>query len=145
MCNGFLNDFRSVLFKQVYFINDVYVVILPAQQQDSIGMIEAEVLSDCNIVIIIQILRYLRNFPVMKNQAADLAPFAYNFVTNKPLPLALCMFPYSSDYILTSYEAPAVSDSLESYSTHFHEKSTAFQQCFRCVFDSRYTQTMYSQ
>ena len=33
---------------------------------------------------------------------------------------------YSSDYILTSYEAPAVSDSLESYSTRFHEKNTAF-------------------
>lgn len=102
MCNGFLNDFRSVLFKQVYFINDVYVVILPAQQQDSIGMIEAEVLSDCNIVIIIQILRYLRNFPVMKNQTADFTPLAYNYVTNKPLPFALCMFPCSSDYILTS-------------------------------------------
>ena len=56
MCNGFLNDFRSVLFKQVYFINDVYVVILPAQQQNCIGMIEAEVLPDCGIVIIIQIL-----------------------------------------------------------------------------------------
>ena len=97
-------------------------------------MIEAEVLSDGYIVIIFKPLRYVFNFPIVKDQTAYFAPFAYNFVTNKPLPLALCMFPYSSDYILTSQEAPAVSISLEIYSTHFRKKSTAFQQCFSVCF-----------
>jgi len=93
-------------------------------------VVETEVLPYSYIVIVIQIQADFFDLPIVENQTANLAPFAYNFVTNKPLPLALCMFPYSSDYILTSKEAPAVSDSLESYSTRFHEKSTAFQRCF---------------
>lgn len=65
-------------------------------------MIETEVLTNGYIVIIVQISAYLSDFPIMQDKTTYFSPFAYNFVTNKPLPLALCMFPYSSDYILTS-------------------------------------------
>lgn len=102
MFNGLLNDFGCVLFMQIDLVEDVNVIVLDAQQQDCIGMVKAKVLTDGDVIIVIDILADFFDLPIMKNKAAYLAPFAYNSVTNKPLPLALCMFPYSSDYILTS-------------------------------------------
>ena len=44
-------------------------------------MVESKVLSYCYIVIVIKVLRYLSNFPVVQDEAAYLAPFSKSIYT----------------------------------------------------------------
>ena len=60
----------------IYLIYDIYVVILNAKEKDGIGMIKSKVLTYCYIIVIIKILRYLCNLPVVQDETAYLAPFS---------------------------------------------------------------------
>lgn len=92
MLDGLRDDLGGVLLEQVNFVEDVDVVVLDAQQQDRVCVVETKVLPDGYVVVVVQVLGNLPDLPVVQDQAADFAPFTYSLLQTSRIRLPSACF-----------------------------------------------------